>query len=126
MIIENHVHLATMPPPSRKAELIDALQRAGEPPVRAAFAFLSGCTRRFDHNNLVHSIWSKAIDLSAAIWVERVPTEVNLADDPSRRHSGHIQEWRNHCSCVRRWQGGLQITQRVAPKACDTSPGYAG
>ena len=38
----------------------------------------------------MHSIWAKAVALRCAMWVERVPTEVNLADDPSRWEHHHL------------------------------------
>ena len=38
----------------------------------------------FDHNLLVHEIWSMALRNHMALWVYRVPSEDNIADLPSR------------------------------------------
>ena len=43
-----------------------------------------GYAKEFDHTCLVHSIWLKALELGTGIFVSRVPTKLNLADDPSR------------------------------------------
>ena len=43
-----------------------------------------GGARRFDHCSIVHCLWKKFLQLGLHVWVERVPTEVNIADDPSR------------------------------------------
>ena len=37
-----------------------------------------------DHNLIVHSVWLLAAKESMGIWVERVGTHDNIADDPSR------------------------------------------
>ncbi len=50
---------------------------------------LPGCTRNFDHNSLVHCLWKRFLELRMAVWIERVPTEVNIADDPSRWELWH-------------------------------------
>ena len=42
------------------------------------------CHRTWDHSAVVHGIWKKAAEINARIWVERVPTKDNIADDPSR------------------------------------------
>ena len=89
------------------------------PLVRAAFA-CAGTTKRFDHNTLVHSIWANAVALGCAMWVERVPTEVNLADDPSR--------WEHHHLCaslrpVHDAQGRLPVAKRIEAKTSRKSRG---
>ena len=43
-----------------------------------------GTARTFDHCCLTHALWKRFAELRLAIWVERVPTAVNIADDPSR------------------------------------------
>ena len=43
-----------------------------------------GRARSFDHNAIVHSIWAKAWQKSAGMWVTRVASKENIADDPSR------------------------------------------
>ena len=40
--------------------------------------------RRIVHNAIVHYVWWKAASLGMGVFVERVPTEVNIADSPSR------------------------------------------
>ena len=47
----------------------------------------SGAARTFDHCCLVHALWKRFAELQLGIWVERVPTKVNIADDPSRHRS---------------------------------------
>jgi len=44
----------------------------------------AGATRGFDHNCLVHALWKRFAQLKLAVWVMRVPTSENIADDPSR------------------------------------------
>jgi len=43
-----------------------------------------GSARCFDQGCLVHTIWLKLAQLRCGAWVERVPTEKNIADLPSR------------------------------------------
>ena len=43
-----------------------------------------GSARAWDHNRLVHQIWTVAINCRIKLWVERVPSKENLADCPSR------------------------------------------
>ena len=43
-----------------------------------------GSARAFDHNELIHEIWSLAMISSVALWTERVPSKYNVADSPSR------------------------------------------
>ena len=47
-------------------------------------AFYASATKRFDHNALIHQMWSTFIAIKAQVWVMRVPTKDNVADDPSR------------------------------------------
>ena len=53
-------------------------------PIASVLYYLKGCSKSFDHNSLVHVIWKRCAELRLGIWVERVPTKVNIADDPSR------------------------------------------
>jgi hypothetical protein len=50
-----------------------------------------GSAREWDHTALIHSIWLKAARLQAQLWVERVPTEENIADLPSRESYSLLQ-----------------------------------
>lgn len=43
-----------------------------------------GRARSFDHTAVVHSIWAKILELDANMYVVRVASKENLADDPSR------------------------------------------
>jgi len=43
-----------------------------------------GSAKAFDHNQLVHAIWSHAVAHSIHLWVKRVPSKDNIADCPSR------------------------------------------
>ena len=45
-----------------------------------------GYAKVFDHTCVVHSIWLMALELGTGIFVSRVPTKLNLADDPSREY----------------------------------------
>ena len=44
----------------------------------------SGATKNFDQGSLIHAIWLKLAELGCGVYVERVPTESNIADLPSR------------------------------------------
>ncbi len=50
----------------------------------AQHAVANGRARQWDHTCLVHSMWLHALKLKMAVYVSRVATEVNLADEPSR------------------------------------------
>jgi len=43
-----------------------------------------GRAKTFDHTCLVHGIWTMALELQIGLYVSRVPTKENIADDPSR------------------------------------------
>lgn len=45
-----------------------------------------GSCKRFDQGCLIHALWKRFLELEMAVWVERVPTQFNIADDPSREH----------------------------------------
>jgi hypothetical protein len=51
-----------------------------------------GSAKAWDHNCLVHSIWTQAFLQKFHIWVERVPTDDNVADLPSRMQYQLLQE----------------------------------
>ena len=44
--------------------------------------------RTFDHTCIVHSIWMMAWQMDCGMFVVRVPSKENLADDPSRERYG--------------------------------------
>ena len=43
-----------------------------------------GTAKAWDHTCIVHAIWLQAARLHMELWVDRVPTEENIADLPSR------------------------------------------
>ena len=45
---------------------------------------IKGSSRAFDHNQLVHEIWSFALSHKVRLWVMRVPSDDNISDSPSR------------------------------------------
>ena len=47
-------------------------------------ATAKGSARCFDHCEIIHEMWTHAVVNHMALWVARVPTELNLADGPSR------------------------------------------
>ena len=53
--------------------------------IRFALCYaLAGSTKQFDQNCLIHAMWKQLAVLNVNVWVERVPTKDNIADDPSR------------------------------------------
>ena len=57
-----------------------------------------GTAKKFDHCCLAHALWKQFAELQLGVWVERVPTEVNIADDPSRYIAFHAQSAASVCS----------------------------
>jgi hypothetical protein len=53
--------------------------------VGSEVAARSGKAKQFDHACLAHSIWTKLLEIDASIYVDRVATDLNIADLPSRR-----------------------------------------
>ena len=47
-----------------------------------------GSAKAWDHNHIVHALWVKAAMLRCHLWVDRVPTKVNISDLPSREEYG--------------------------------------
>ena len=47
-------------------------------------ALSKGAARSMDHNLLIHSVWHMSVRYGFAVWVERVPSSLNIADEPSR------------------------------------------
>jgi hypothetical protein len=64
----------------------------------AEAASRGGSARSWDHAVLIHDIWSLALCNHTAVWIERVATDDNLADLPSRESykllRGLHGEWR--------------------------------
>jgi len=61
-------------------------------PVLGVCAFLPGAehttargsAKAFDHNHIIHEVWTLAFQQSIHLWVERVPSKFNIGDSPSR------------------------------------------
>ena len=54
-----------------------------------------GSAKEFDHLSLVHGIWLRAAELNLELFVKRVPTKDNIADDPSRERYDLIMKLPN-------------------------------
>ena len=50
----------------------------------AEHATRKGSAKEFDQGALVHAIWKKLAQMRCGAWIERVPTQDNIADLPSR------------------------------------------
>ena len=46
---------------------------------------LTGTSKRFDHSCIAHCLWKRLLELNVSAWIERAPTDDNIADDPTRR-----------------------------------------
>ena len=49
-----------------------------------------GATTNFDRVCSVHSLWRRFPELRMSVWVVRVPTDDNSADEPSREYSDGV------------------------------------
>ena len=61
-----------------------------------------GTAREFDHCCIAHSLWTKILHLHASVYVDRVPTEENLADLLSREEYDLL-----------RWIGAVKVPARL-------------
>ncbi len=43
-----------------------------------------GSAKAFDHNQIVHEVWTLVFQHHVHLWVERVASEYNISDCPSR------------------------------------------
>ena len=63
----------------------------------AETAVKSGKAKAFDHTCLAHCLWVQLIKLKTEVFIQRVPTEVNIADLPSREEYSLLEsigaEW---------------------------------
>ena len=53
-------------------------------------ALLKGSARAPDHNLLIHGCWMLAAKSGFELWVERVPSKENIADEPSHEEFGAL------------------------------------
>ena len=52
--------------------------------IGGELALSKGAARSRDHNLLIHSVWHMSVKHAFGVWVERVPSSLNIADEPSR------------------------------------------
>ena len=52
--------------------------------ARGEGALRKKAAKQSDHNALVHAVWLMAARNNVGLWIERVGTKDNIADDPSR------------------------------------------
>ena len=43
-----------------------------------------GSAKAFDHNKIIHEIWTLCFEKKIDLWIERVASEFNISDSPSR------------------------------------------
>ena len=51
--------------------------------VTTSYHFI-GTAKRFDQGCLIHVLWKWFLEKQIGVWIERVPTKENIADNPSR------------------------------------------
>ena len=68
--------------------------------IGAEAATRKGAAKSWDHCQIIHEIWTMAAQNQTHLWIERVPTDDNIADLPSREEYKLIEdlpggaEWR--------------------------------
>ena len=50
----------------------------------AELSVVKGSAKAWDHNQMVHSIWTQVFEQKIRLWVERVPSKLNISDGTSR------------------------------------------
>ena len=50
----------------------------------AEYSTAGGSAKAFDHNQLIHEIWTLVMRHRVHLWIERVPSKFNISDSPSR------------------------------------------
>ena len=58
-----------------------------------------GSAKSWDHCRIIHELWTQALRNHTYMWIERVPSEENISDLPSRGEYGLVadelgMEWR--------------------------------
>ena len=87
-----------------------------------------GSAKEFDHTCIVHSLWTRAVELDWELTIFRVPTKANLSDLPSRADYVLMEEiggvWRRPHLDACFWQpdawGSLSVTARGLPSILAT------
>ena len=78
----------------------------------------AGSGKAFDQNAIVHSIWMKLTELGCGAWIERVPTEANIADSPSRRPAMYAIFIRCVLSWSMRCRESYSLMETVGAERC--------
>ena len=68
------------------------LVRVWEDNAGAEGSIATGGSKASDHNLLVHAIWFMAAKYGFGLWVERVCSEDNIADNPSREDHNLLRQ----------------------------------
>ncbi len=55
------------------------MRRAG-----AEHSTARGSARAFDHNQIIHEVWSVCFEHRIDLWIDRVASKYNISDSPSR------------------------------------------
>ena len=71
--------LSTFAPELHKRKVVVYSDNKG-----AEAATRKGSARSWDHCQVIHEIWTQALANHTYVWIERVPSEDNLSDLPSR------------------------------------------
>jgi hypothetical protein len=53
-------------------------------PSGAEYTTARGSAKAFDHNQVIHEVWTLVFKQRIHLWVERVPSKYNISDSPSR------------------------------------------
>ena len=51
-----------------------------------------GSAKSWDHCEIIHEIWSMAVQIGAHLWIERVSSADNISDLPSRAEYALLYE----------------------------------
>ena len=73
-------------------EVAGAVLRIWTDNVGCELSIKRGSSKREDHNLLVHAIWLMCARKDLTIWLERVPTDDNISDCPSRQDYRLLQQ----------------------------------
>jgi len=58
----------------------------------AEAATRNGIAKAWDHCQIIHEVWTMALRIGAHLWIERVSSEENVSDLPSREEYGLLQD----------------------------------
>ena len=83
-------------------------------PIEAATSPFAGATKAFDHNALVHTLWMKFLRMGMEVQICRVPTDDNIADNPSRYKVNPALAQRTVCSLA--LQGRLRDLEETGSR----------